>query len=162
MASLTRWTWVWVNSRSWWWTGRPGVLRFMGSQRVGHDWATELKREGVINTQVEIRQALPEEVTFQMSFEGGGPEAGKIILGRRNNRNPVNRGKMYHWNKCCLMRDGGRWGSFPINQQLNRTKAFSVFPDKDKISGPGTAARIVWKESEAFFNGNFFFFKHKK
>ena len=42
MASLTRWTWVWVNSRSWWWTGRPGVLRFMGSQRVGHHWATEL------------------------------------------------------------------------------------------------------------------------
>ena len=42
MASLTRWTWVWVNSGSWWWTGRPGVLRFMGSQRVGHDWATKL------------------------------------------------------------------------------------------------------------------------
>ena len=42
MASLTRWTWVWVNSGSWWWTGRPGVLRFMGLQRVGHDWATEL------------------------------------------------------------------------------------------------------------------------
>ena len=41
MASLTRWTWVWVNSRSWWGTGRPGVLRFMGSQRLGHDWATE-------------------------------------------------------------------------------------------------------------------------
>ena len=35
-------TWVWVDSRSWWWTGRPGVLWFMGSQRVGHDWATEL------------------------------------------------------------------------------------------------------------------------
>ena len=33
---------VWVNSGSWWWTGRPGVLRFMGSQRVGHDWVTEL------------------------------------------------------------------------------------------------------------------------
>ena len=42
MASRTRWTWVWVNSGSWWWTERPGVLRFMGSQRVGHDWATEL------------------------------------------------------------------------------------------------------------------------
>ena len=42
MASSTRWTWVWVNSQSWWWTGRPGVLWFMGSQRVGHDWATEL------------------------------------------------------------------------------------------------------------------------
>ena len=42
MASLTQWTWVWVNSGSWWWTARPGVLRFMGSQRVGHDWVTEL------------------------------------------------------------------------------------------------------------------------
>ena len=42
MASVTRWTWVWVNSGSWWWTGRPGVLWFMGSQTVGHDWATEL------------------------------------------------------------------------------------------------------------------------
>ena len=42
MASLTQWTWVWVNSGSWWWTGRPGILRFIGSQRVGHNWATEL------------------------------------------------------------------------------------------------------------------------
>ena len=42
MASRTQWTWVWVNSRRWWWTGRPGVLQFMGLQRVGHDWATEL------------------------------------------------------------------------------------------------------------------------
>ena len=42
MASLTQWTWVWVDSGSLWWTGRPGVLQFMGSQGVGHDWATEL------------------------------------------------------------------------------------------------------------------------
>ena len=48
MASSTRWTWVWVNYRCWWWTGRPGVLRFMGSQIVGHDWATELNWNGVI------------------------------------------------------------------------------------------------------------------
>ena len=42
MASPTQWTWVWVNSRSWWWTRRPAVLQSMGSQRVEHDWATEL------------------------------------------------------------------------------------------------------------------------
>ena len=42
MASLTQWTWVWVNSRSWRWTGRPGMLQSMGSHRVGHDWVTEL------------------------------------------------------------------------------------------------------------------------
>ena len=42
MASPIQWTWVWVNSRSWWWTGRPGVLQSMGLPRVGHDWVTEL------------------------------------------------------------------------------------------------------------------------
>ena len=42
MTSLTWWAWVWVDSGSWWWTGRPGVLWFMESQRVRHDWATEL------------------------------------------------------------------------------------------------------------------------
>ena len=42
MVSQTQWTWVWVDSRCGWWTGRPGVLRFMGWQRVRHDWTTEL------------------------------------------------------------------------------------------------------------------------
>ena len=42
MASLTQWTWVWASSGSWWWTGKPGVLQSMGSQRVGRDWVTEL------------------------------------------------------------------------------------------------------------------------
>ena len=42
IASLTQWTQVWVNSGIWWWTGRPGVLQSMGSQRVGHNWVTEL------------------------------------------------------------------------------------------------------------------------
>ena len=45
MASLTQWTWVWVNSGSWRWTGRPGILQSMGSQRVRHDWAAELNWE---------------------------------------------------------------------------------------------------------------------
>ena len=42
ISSPTQWTWVWVNSKSRWWTGRPGLLPFMEWQRVGHDWATEL------------------------------------------------------------------------------------------------------------------------
>ena len=48
MVSLTQWTWVWVNYRSWGWTGRPGVLQSMGSQRVRHNWATELNTVGVL------------------------------------------------------------------------------------------------------------------
>ena len=42
MESPTQWTWVWVNSRSWWWTGEPGVLSSMGMQRVRQDWGTEM------------------------------------------------------------------------------------------------------------------------
>ena len=48
LASPTRWTWVWASSGSWWWTGKPGVLQFMGSQRVGHDWATELSEMTIL------------------------------------------------------------------------------------------------------------------
>ena len=59
MASPTRWTWVWVNSRSWWWTGRPGVLQFTRSQRVGHDWATELNWTDWTTETGEIVKGLP-------------------------------------------------------------------------------------------------------
>ena len=45
MASLTQWTWVWVSSGSWWWTGKPGVLQSLGSQSTGHNWATEQQQE---------------------------------------------------------------------------------------------------------------------
>ena len=41
MASPTGWAWVWASSRSWWWTGKPGVLQSTGSQRVGHNWGSE-------------------------------------------------------------------------------------------------------------------------
>ena len=68
MASPTRWTWVWVNSGSWQWTERPGLLRFMGSQRVGRDWATELnwtelKFWGKIVMNKEVESGHPHSVT---------------------------------------------------------------------------------------------------
>ena len=65
MASPTQWTWVCVNSRSWRWTGRPGMLWFMGSQRVGHDWATELywtKSYSRIDISPEVECMFPVEV----------------------------------------------------------------------------------------------------
>jgi len=55
MASPTRWTWVWVNSGSWWWTGRPGMLQFMGSQRVEHYWATELNWTELISIIIKCK-----------------------------------------------------------------------------------------------------------
>ena len=47
MVSLTWWTWVWATSRSWWWTGRPGMLQSVGLQRVRRDWVTELNRQWI-------------------------------------------------------------------------------------------------------------------
>ena len=69
MALRTRRTQVWVNSGSWWWTGRPGVLRFMGSQRDGHDWATELNWRFIwisnfIWVVLQILAALPKLKLF--------------------------------------------------------------------------------------------------
>ena len=60
MVSPTQWTWVWVNSESWWWTGRPGVPWFIGLQRVGHDWATELNR-----STMHKRKHNPESLIFR-------------------------------------------------------------------------------------------------
>ena len=65
-----KWTWVWVNSGSWWWTGRPGVLRFMGSQRVRHDLATELnwiKGGNQSNSSVNTKKQLAKFNTYYLS-----------------------------------------------------------------------------------------------
>ena len=62
MASPTQWTWVWVNSGSWWWTGRPGVLQSVGLRRVGHDWVTEMNW---------IEEVLPDQVPGQHLFFTG-------------------------------------------------------------------------------------------
>ena len=75
MASLTQWTWVCVNSGSSWWTGRPGELWFMGSPRVGHDWATELNWTGLQGDQTSsiLKKFNPEysfeELTLQMKLQ---------------------------------------------------------------------------------------------
>ena len=58
MASPTQWTWVWVSSESWLWTGKPGMLQSMGLQRVGHDWMTELNST-VLPSQQETHSSSP-------------------------------------------------------------------------------------------------------
>ena len=65
-SSPTLWTWVWVNSGSWWWTGRPGVLQFMGSQRVWHDWATELNWSIYLYSFLIFNWSIVQYYMFQM------------------------------------------------------------------------------------------------
>ena len=66
MASLIRWTWVWAGSRSWWWTGKPGVLQSMGLQKVGHDWETELNWNSSFH-----RQFLLRRIEYSGAFQKG-------------------------------------------------------------------------------------------
>ena len=75
MASQTRWTWVWVNSGSWWWTGRPGVLQSMVRQRAGHGWATELT-DGSFNQPPKFQQPR----SFPDSLETSDKEPNRHII----------------------------------------------------------------------------------
>ena len=63
MTSPTQWTWVWANSGRWWRTGKPGVLQSMGSQRVGHNWATEQQQqEETVQLRRKRKKEYPENI----------------------------------------------------------------------------------------------------
>ena len=98
MASLTRWMWVWVNSGSWWWIGRPGVLWFMGLQRVGHDWVTELRSISWASQVVLVVKNLPAN-SGDIRDAGSIPRSGRSPRERHGNPlqysclgNPMDRG----------------------------------------------------------------------
>ena len=65
MASPTQWTWVWVNSGSWWWTGRPGVLQSVGLQTVRHDWVTELNIKFMLCYSVSVPLCIINNFLFK-------------------------------------------------------------------------------------------------
>ena len=87
MASLTQWTWVWANSRNWWWTGKPGVLQPIGLQRVGYDWATEQQQKWFKS--MSSVQLLPEDhiANSRHQLPQNPVQGGMLILaiGRRPN-----------------------------------------------------------------------------
>ena len=73
MASLTRWLWVWTSPRSWWWTGKPGMLQSMGSQKVRHDWVTQLTDSLSILTKCKcvlfrFKQEINQTCYFPLSW----------------------------------------------------------------------------------------------
>ena len=70
MASLTQWTWVSASSGSWWWTGRTGMPQSMGSQRVAHDWVTELSwRDQMACFSLSTMWGIQEENSHQVDWK---------------------------------------------------------------------------------------------
>ena len=96
MASPTRWTWVWVNSRSWWWTGRPGVLWFMGLQRVGHDWATELNWTDWVLTMYLVF-SLNSPLNFYNGLAVRCHYDAYVTVKEKKNRKWLPEGQVTHW-----------------------------------------------------------------
>ena len=66
MTSPSQWTWVWASSRRWWRTGKPGVLHSKGSQRVGHDWATEQQQYPSTITSLHYKDQLNTEASYKL------------------------------------------------------------------------------------------------
>ena len=120
MASPNRWTWVWASSGSWWWTGKPGVLQSTGSQRLRHDWVTELKWLHSV-----IRSLLTCEDEFHWS--GGGS------VGRVTEKQKWEQEIQKTLSKVCLPGKSSRvfcsQGLFPV--KYRKVLSFFFFPQRD-------------------------------
>ena len=115
MASPTQRTWVWVNSGTWWWTGRPGVLRSVGSQRVRHDWVTELDWTDILTSNAK-------EAEVEQFYEDLKPS-------RTNNQKRC----PFHYSRleCKSRKSRNSWSNrqiWPWSAEWSRAKTNSVLP----------------------------------
>ena len=150
IASLTQWTWVLANSRSWWWTGKPGVVQSMGSQRVGHDWVTEEQQQNVFSSfcclSLLVNAFIMNGKTSQKQWEGnrqegqrspnGGnrlqvPDIFNSLKGRRKQTGEIYffpslyKFKRRFLLKCCVaMTPGFTWSQLFSNLELTNTFFF--------------------------------------
>ena len=110
MASPTQWTRVWVDSGNWWWTGRPGMLWFMGSQRVRHHWAIELNWTELNRTEHRLCFWLPVQILgdFPGGTSGGDSRDAGLIPGSGRSPGGGNGNPLQH---SCLENsmDRGTW-----------------------------------------------------
>ena len=130
MASLTRWTWVSVNSGSWWWTGRPGVLRFMGSQRVGHHWVTDL----IWSDLMEFIKVVMMTLYARQQKRHRCKEQTFGLCGRRQGWDDL---REWHWNMYIIICETDRQSRFDAWDRVLRAGTLG-WP-----SGMGWVARWV-------------------
>ena len=129
MASLTQWTWAWVDSGSWWWTGRPGVLQSMGSQRVRHEWVTE------VNWCMGKCNGLPESIPLIsiLTIQGQHPVLPILNPLRLHSQNDWLQGLLAWWPKHLFFTNRGGDVLYPYFQSPSSFKnwllAFHYIPN---------------------------------
>ena len=149
MASPTRWTWVWMNSGSWWWTGRPGMVWFMGSQRAWHDWATGVNWTKTMTTTCgNIPNLLPHHI-----FEG---KDWNVVCWRESSLTPskswvpkTRRPPTIHLNKACPR--GSLWCLWlnTMVSQLLRCQSLAIQHLRKKKCSHWQY-RCLWKKASVF------------
>ena len=165
MTSPTCWTWVWASSGRWWWTGKPGVLQSVGSQRVGCDWATELNwmtsKEMLSFSAAKCEKALWRKVLRVVcereDFAGPGASLGKAVLdewGRTGRKPGAASGVLSDglWNKrnvrCWRLLDA--WGPCATSSRRAacavcfRLRSRSVEPPTQGSHGQCAAGHTLW------------------
>ena len=139
MVSPTWWTWVWVNSGSWWWTGRPGVLWLTGLQRVGYDWATELTDW----------LGLPRWLSGKESTCQGTPEMQVRSLGRVSGGG---NGHLLQYSCLEISMDRGAWRATVHGIPKSQTQ-LSAHSDRRRWSDAVTlATSCSWLENHWIFS----------
>ena len=121
MASLTQWTWAWVDSGSWWWTGRPGVLKFMW--RIRHDWATELKWTLHISniSRMTIYSLVYSSTNLNQSMKGTATHQHSSL---ENSRNCVVHGVAKNWTQL---------GDFHFQLSFHTVRGFSIVNEAEEF-----------------------------
>ena len=128
MASLSQWTWVWVNSGSLWWTGKAGVLWSMGSQRVGHDWATELNWWTSDGNNVAIFVNCNKHITVMQDINNKGNRKWQALVRMWRNWstewNPDRNVKLYsHCGNSEIQHRINIWSSNPNSGYISKRTA---------------------------------------
>ena len=135
MASPTQWTWVWVRPGSWWGTGRPGILLSMGSQRVRHNWATELNWTGGL-ARCKIHRKKEQKFNWQKQRKKKWRE--EKSKGKKERREVSLAGGEWVW-RTWLRPRGRPWLS------LSRSHATASW----KVEGPTSWSTGLWWQPRA-------------
>ena len=156
MASPTQWTWIWVNSESWWWTGKPGMLRFMGSQKVRHDQETKLNwRIHFVFIRSVCKKGLPWwlkswRICLQYRRHGFNPWVGKIPWRREWLPTLASLPGEFHGQRSLAGYSSWDHNESDMNEGLTHTHNMQKCTKEQKILDLNVFKNILWNQTSFY------------